>query len=252
MNKLVHRASLYVRRNAPTILTCVGGIGVVATSVMAVKATPKALRLLEEAKAEKGEDLTKLEIVKTAGPAYIPAVVTGAATIACIFGANTLNQRQQASLASAYALIDNSYKEYKKKVADLYGAEADAQIKQEIAKDKYKKSDIQEEDDKLLFYDEFSGKYFNATMEDVLRAEYYVNREIDNLGWATLNEFYLKVGLEPIEGGFDIGWTEEENRERYWQAWVDFTHRKVTLDDGLECYIISMFQEPYLNFGDFL
>ena len=119
MNKLVHRASLYARRNAPTILTCAGGIGVVATSVMAVKATPKALQLLEEAKAEKGDDLTKLEVVVVAGPAYIPAMVTGAATIACIFGANVLNQCQQASLASAYALIDNSYKEYKKKVVYL-------------------------------------------------------------------------------------------------------------------------------------
>lgn len=252
MNKLVHRASLYVRRNAPTILTCVGGIGVVATSVMAVKATPKALQLLEEAKAEKGDDLTKLEVVAVAGPAYIPAMVTGVATIACIFGANVLNQRQQASLASAYALIDNSYKEYKKKVEELYGKEADAQIKQEIAKDKYKKSDIKDEDDKLLFYDEFSGRFFNATMEDVLRAEYHVNREIDNLGWATLNEFYLKAGLEPIEGGFDVGWTEEENRARYWQSWVDFSQPKTILDDGLECYIITMYQEPYTNYGDFL
>lgn len=252
MNKLVHRASLYVRRNAPTILTCVGGIGVVATSVMAVKATPKALQLLEEAKAEKGDDLTKLEVVAVAGPAYIPAMVTGAATIACIFGANVLNQRQQASLASAYALIDNSYKEYKKKVEELYGKEADAQVKQEIAKDKYKKSDVKDEDDKLLFYDEFSGRFFNATMEDVLRAEYHVNREIDNLGWATLNEFYLKAGLEPIEGGFDVGWTEEENRARYWQSWVDFSQPKTILDDGLECYIITMYQEPYPNYGDFL
>lgn len=252
MNKLVHRASLYVRRNAPTILTCVGGIGVVATSVMAVKATPKALQLLEEAKAEKGDDLTKLEVIAVAGPAYIPAMVTGAATIACIFGANVLNQRQQASLASAYALIDNSYKEYKKKVEELYGKEADAQVKQEIAKDKYKKSDVKDEDDKLLFYDEFSGRFFNATMEDVLRAEYHVNREIDNLGWATLNEFYLKAGLEPIEGGFDVGWTEEENRARYWQSWVDFSQPKTILDDGLECYIITMYQEPYPNYGDFL
>lgn len=252
MNKLVHRASLYVRRNAPTILTCAGGIGVVATSVIAVKATPKALQLLEEAKAEKGDDLTKLEVVAVAWSAYIPAMITGAATIACIFGANVLNKRQQASLASAYTLIYNSYKEYKKNVEELYGKEANSRIQQKIAKDKYKESDIEEEDGKLLFYDEFSGRYFNATMERVLVAEYQVNREIDNIGWATLNEFYLKAGLEPIDGGFDIGWTEEENRARYWQAWVDFTHRKVTLDDGLECYIISMFQEPYPNYGDFL
>lgn len=251
MNKLVHRASLYVRRNAPTILTCVGGIGVVATSVMAVKATPKALQLLEEAKADKGDDLTKLEVVAVAGPAYIPAIVTGAATIACIFGANVLNQCQQASLASAYALIDNSYKEYKKKVEELYGKEANAQVQQEIAKDKYKENNIQQENDELLFYDEFSGRYFNATMERVLVAEYQVNRELHNTGHDTLNHFYELVGLNPIDGGDALGWSEGGNYERYWQSWLDFRHNKVVMDEGLECYIITMFEEPYGEFDDY-
>ena len=251
MNKLVHRASLYVRRNAPTILTCVGGIGVVATSVMAVKATPKALQLLEEAKADKGDNLTKLEIVAVAGPAYIPAMVTGAATIACIFGANILNQCQQASLASAYALIDNSYKEYKKKVEELYGKEAATQVQQEIAKVKYKENDIQQEDDELLFYDEFSGRYFNATMERVLVAEYQVNRELHNTGCDTLNHFYELVGLDPIEGGDALGWSEGGNYERHWQSWLDFRHNKVVMDEGLECYIITMFEEPYVEFDDY-
>ena len=251
MNKLVHRASLYVRRNAPTILTCVCSIGVVATSVMAVKATPKALQLLEEAKADKGDDLTKLEIVAVAGPAYIPAMVTGVATIACIFGANVLNQCQQVSLASAYALIDNSYKEYKKKVEELYGKEANAQVQQEIAKDKYKENNIQQEDDELLFYDEFSGRYFNATMERVLVAEYQVNRELHNAGRDTLNHFYELVGLDSIDGGAALGWSEGGNYERYWQSWLDFRHNKVVMDEGLECYIITMFEEPYVEFDDY-
>lgn len=251
MNKIVHRASLYVHRNAPTILTCAGGIGVVATSVMAVKATPKALQLLEEAKAEKGDDLTKLEVVAVAWPAYIPAIVTGATTIACIFGANVLNQRQQVSLASAYALIDNSYKEYKKKVEELYGKEANTQVQQEIAKDKYKENDIQKEDDERLFYDEFSGRYFNATMERVLVAEYQVNRELHNTGYDTLNHFYELVGLNPIDGGDALGWSEGGNYERYWQSWLDFRHNKVVMDEGLECYIITMFEEPYGKFDDY-
>lgn len=251
MNKLVHRASLYAHRNAPTILTCVGGIGVVATSVMAVKATPKALQLLEEAKAEKGVDLTKLEVVAVAWPAYIPAIVTGATTIACIFGANVLNQCQQASLASAYALIDNSYKEYKKKVEELYGKEANDQVQQEIAKDKYKENNIQQENDELLFYDEFSGRYFNATMERVLVAEYQINRELHNTGHDTLNHFYELVGLNPIDGGYALGWSEGGNYERYWQSWLDFRHNKVVMDEGLECYIITMFEEPYVEFDDY-
>ncbi len=105
----------FIKRNAQTILTCLGATGVIVTAVMAVKGTPKALTLLENAKEEKGEELTKLEKFKIAGPVYIPAVITGAATIACIFGSNVISKNQQATLMSAYALLDNSYKEYKKK-----------------------------------------------------------------------------------------------------------------------------------------
>ena len=101
---LLQSSMLFLKKNASTILTCIGSAGVIATSVMAVKATPKALALLENAETEKGEGLTKIEKIKVVGPAYIPAVLIGASTIACIFGANILNQRQQAALMSAYAL----------------------------------------------------------------------------------------------------------------------------------------------------
>ena len=81
----------FLRCNSSTILTCIGAVGVVATAVMAVKATPRALECIEEAREEKGEELTKFEVVNVAGPAYIPAVITGAATVACIFGANVIS-----------------------------------------------------------------------------------------------------------------------------------------------------------------
>ena len=73
-----------IKKNAPTILTCIGAAGVVTTTVMAVKATPKALEILKDAEEEKGEKLTKWEKINVAGPVYIPAVITGAATIALI------------------------------------------------------------------------------------------------------------------------------------------------------------------------
>ena len=86
-------------RNGSTILTVLGGVGVVVTSVLAVKATTKAMRLINEAEQEKGEELTKWEIVQSAGPVYLPSLVMGIATIACIFGANVIGRRQQAALA---------------------------------------------------------------------------------------------------------------------------------------------------------
>lgn len=248
MKGLLRSSKLFVKRNASTILTVTGGVGVVATTILAVKATPKALKVLEEAREEKGEELTNLEVIAVAGPAYIPAALTGVGTLTCIFSAHILSKRQQASLISAYALLDQSYKEYIAKVDELYGEGSSDEIKEEIAKDKYEESE--HEDELPLFYDTFSGRYFNSTIEKVQQAEYYVNREINMRGWVDLNEFYEMLDIDPIEGGESIGWSEGGNFARYWQGWVDFTHKKIVLDDGLECHTISMFQEPYPNFED--
>lgn len=249
MNNLVHRVKLFCSQNASTILTSVGGAGVVVTSVMAVRATPKALRLLDEAEKAKGEELTKLESVRIAGPVYIPSVLVGASTIACIFGANMLNKRKQAALMSAYALLDNSYKEYKKKVEELYGEDANARIREEIAKDKY--DDISVEPDKQLFYDEFSGRYFESTLADVLRAEYELNRYLSEWGGAYLNDLYELLDIPTTDYGDHLGWCACGMYEMYWSQWLDFEHQKIVLDDGLECTIISFLQEPIPGFEDY-
>lgn len=252
---LVERSKLFCKRNGSTILTCVGGVGVVATAVLAVKATPKAMKLIKDAEKEKGEKLTKLEVVKTAGPAYIPAAVTGTATIACIFGANVLSKRQQASLASAYALLDNSYKEYKGKVSELYGEDSHDRVIGELAKDKYDEEEVikvdEEDDRQRLFYDSFSGRYFETTIEKVQQAEYEINRDLSMRDYATVNEFYAYLGLDPIPGGDDLGWSTGMNFDYYWQSWIDFGHQKVLVGDDMECCIITMFAEPTLDWEDY-
>lgn len=250
MNDLLMRSKQFFNRNGATILTCAGGVGTVATAVLAVKATPKALRLLEEAKEEKGEDLTKLEVVRVAGPAYIPSILVGVSSLACIFGANVLNKNKQASLISAYALVDNSYKEYKKKVQELYGSESEVRVQEEIAKDKYDEGTVVDPD-KELYYDEFSGRYFESTKYDVQHAEYRLNQELHSRGWVTINEFYEWLHVDPIDGGDVLGWSEGGNYEHYWQSWIDFNHHKTLIDDDLECTIVSIFQEPYLDHEDY-
>jgi hypothetical protein len=251
MNNLLQHSQLFLKRNAATILTSIGGVGVVVTSVMAVKATPKALASIEKAKEEKGEELTKMETVKVAGPAYIPAILFGASTIACIFGANALNKRQQAALISAYALLENSYKDHKAKVEELYGKDADREIKEEIAKDKYEETDIQVDDGTEMFYDNFSGQYFTSTTEKVQRAEYQINRDLSMRDWATVNEFYEYLGIPTIPGGDELGWSTCMNFDYYWQSWIDFGHSKMTMEDGKECHVITMFEEPTLDWANY-
>lgn len=254
MSKLISRSKLFLSRNTPTILTCVGAIGVVATAVLSAKATPKALVLVEQAKEEKGEDLTKLETVIAAVPVYIPTIMTGVTTLACIFGANILNKRQQAALMSAYALLDNSYKEYKNKVEELYGEDANKEIRAELAKDHYDGS-VKASDDSLLFYDLYSERYFESTMAIVQQAEYRINRHLQMRDYVYLNEFYEELGLEPIDSGYKLGWSSGGCFERYWQNWIDFTHETTIIEDGtengMECHIIIMQQEPYMNFEDY-
>lgn len=251
MNKLLSKSQMFLKRNSGTILTCVGAVGVIATTVTAVKATPKALLLLENAKEEKGEDLTKLETVKIAGPVYIPTVVLGVSTLACIFGANVLNKRGQASLMSAYALVDRSYKDHKKKVNELFGEEAGAKVRAGIAKDKYEDQPIPPlEDGERLYYDYYSERYFEARPFDVQKAEYELNRALMMDDGACLNDWYYHVGLDPLEHGDDFGWTTYGNMDAYWQTWVDFHHEKVIMDDGLECIIITFAQEPYADFEE--
>lgn len=252
MNRLLGNSKTFLKRNSSTILTCVGAIGVVATTITAVKATPKALALLDQAKEEKGEELTKLEAAKVAGPAYIPSFVLGVSTLACIFGANVLNKRGQASLMSAYALLDSTYKDYRGKVDELYGSEAGAQIRAEIAKDKYEDQRFELKGDNRLYYDFYSGRYFEATPAFVKNAEYEFNRALTMDDCIYLNEWYQMLNLEPLEHGLSFGWSTSANSEMYWQTWVDFHHEHVVMDDGLECTIISFMQDPYPNFEDWL
>ena len=251
MNDLLSKSQLFLKRNSSTILTCVGAAGVIATTVTAVKATPKALLLLENAKEEKGESLTKLEKVKIAGPAYVPSVLLGAGTLACIFGANILNKQGQASLMSAYALVDGAYKDYKNKVDELYGEEAGTRVRAEIAKDKYEEEPLViVEDGNRLYYDYYSERYFEARPYDVQKAEYEVNRTLMMDDAVYLNEWYRHLGLEPLDHGDDFGWSTCANVEAYWQSWIDFGHEKVIMDDGLECIIITFMQEPFPNFEE--
>lgn len=231
-----------------TILTCLATIGVVAASVMAVKATPKALSRVKEAEKEKGSELSKWETVKVAAPQYIPVVLTGTTTIACIWGANILSKRQQASLSSAYAFLDQSYKKYRRKVVEFYGEEAHNKIVNSIAVEESKEvypfaecmfsncKQYLDEDysEPILFYDEQGHRYFNAPLEQVLMAEYYLNRDYVMGGVVLLNNFYEFLGLEPTEYGQINGWCGGDGF-----AWIDFNHKKITMDDGLECYIIE-------------
>ena len=227
----------------------------IATAVVAVKSTPKALELLKEAEAEKGEELTRFEKIKTACPVYVPSILIGIGTLSCIFGANIMNKCHQAALVSAYTLLDSSFKEYKQKAKDIYGEDGEKTIREELAKDKFKDVDLDEyedeyEDEKQLFYDEYSKRYFRATNETVLRAEYELNKLLAEDCYVGLNELYDLLGIDPVDYGEYVGWSSAQMFKMYRSSWINFHHEKVEMEDGMECFIIH-FTEPMADFGDY-
>lgn len=245
------KTKLYLKRSSPMILTVVAAAGVIGTSIMSVKATLKAIPILDKEKEDKEGELTRVEIVRLAGPSYIPAAMLGVSTVICIFGANALNKKQQAALTSAYALLDNTYKDYKKKVRELYGDDADTKVREGLCKEKYEKTDTNIFGEKQLFYDDFSGRYFESTIEEVKDAEYHFNRNFILRGYATLNEFYDFLSIPKVKNGEVLGWSFGAGGAFYGYEWIDFEHTKTEMPDGLECLIISMPFPPTADYMDY-
>jgi hypothetical protein len=72
-------------------------------------------------------------------------------------------------MASAYALLDASYKEYRRKVNDIYGENADSEVLEQLAKDDYEEFEGELPDGEVLFWDPMTGKVFSDTFDNVLQ-----------------------------------------------------------------------------------
>lgn len=242
--------STRLRRSSPTILTVLGVVGVVSTAATAVRATPKALRLIKVKKDElKTDKLTPMELVQTTWRCYIPSALIGAGTIACIVGIGVMDKRNQAALASAYAMLNESYKQYRQAAKKVYGEDADNKIHAEMAIDAKVSSsdwgyqvynkDMDPESEQLLFYDLASKKYFTTTMAAVLNAQYHVNRNLAIRGDCSLNEYLSFLGVDGVDKGDEMGWDITYMIEEMGSYWLDFDNQRAVLEDGLECITID-------------
>jgi hypothetical protein len=257
------KASRALKKSAPTILTCIGAVGVVTTAVFTAKATPKAIERVNRAKsvkmAEKGENLTRMETIGACWTCYAPAAIAGIATIGSIFGANALNKRQQASLMAAYAFLDRSFREYKNSVKEVFGEEGHDRVMKNLMIEHPKPPTIygstfgesfdfgETTDEPHLFYDSFSQRYFDATFSDVLLAELHTNRNFAINGEVSLKDFYVFLGLDTPDELKDLCWFVSD-----FYYFVDFTHTRSLIDDGpneepVECWVIEMPFPPTLE-----
>ena len=240
-----------IKANSPTILSVVACGGVVATGVLSAVYHKKAIEKLKEEENKTRFDLTPIEKAKVLAPNYIWPAVSGGATIALILTSNALNKKQQAALYGGLIALDRCYKTYRNKVNDIYGESADATVVKEMSKDAIKKKDIPQKStiEQTLFYEENSDQFFWSTMEDVIQAEYELNRLFILRGDASLNDWLKILDIPTCEFGDTLGWDDYVGEVTYGFRWIDFEHRYVDEtefheDPALQCDDEEMLDVP--------
>ena len=253
VSKLCKDAKVMVSKRSPEILTGLGIAGMITTTVLAVKATPKALDLIARAEDEKfdnghGDKLTVSEKMKAAWKPYIPAAITGIASISCIIGASSVHAKRNAAIAAAYNLSQTALTEYKEKVVETIGEKKEQAIKDKIAKDKVKKDPVSKSEvivtgkGNTLCYDAFNSRYFYSDIDQIKRAINELNRIMLNQMYVSLNDFYDELNLKHSGNGDELGWKLDDGFIE-----VDFSSQ--LSDDGRPCLVIEYMVAPRYDYS---
>ena len=158
LTRKFYRVGFKFKKHSPEILVGAGVVGVVASAVMACKATTKLDDVLAETKdtVDKIHDVTEhpekipegkeytvedskkdLTIVYTQAGVklvklYGPAVVLGTVSIAAIIGGHHILRKRNIALAAAYTAVDKGFKEYRGRVLERFGEEVDRELRYNI------------------------------------------------------------------------------------------------------------------------
>ena len=246
----MNRAMLKVQKYSPEILITAGVVGAVTSTVLACKATTKLQTILGDAEQEidtikmcsedpekyteyTEEDAKKdMAIVYThtamkVAKIYVPAVVLGTASLACIISSHNVLKKRNVALAAAYGSLDKGFKSYRKRVADRFGDEVEKQLRfntkaeeitETIIDEKGKEKEVTKtievaEIDKYSEYSRFFDDGCTGWEKDpeynmvFLRAQQqYANDLLRSRGHLYLNEVYDMLGIPRSKAGQVVGW----------------------------------------------
>jgi hypothetical protein len=228
--------------NSPLILTYISVAGVISTTVLAVKATPKALQDLINAQTNAEEDLTPKQTIEVAWKHYVPTAISGAMTIASILGVHNVHARRNAALVTVYSITETALKEYQAKVKEQLGENKERKVREEITKDYVANTPMVNAEvlitgtGEQLCYDSFTGRYFKSDIETIRRAQNDINARIINDMYASHNDFYRLIGLPATSYGEEVGWRTDNM--------MDLEYTSHLAEDGRPCLCIEYHVSP--------
>lgn len=238
VTRLAGRAGLVLSKHAPTILTAAGTAGFIGTTILASKATLKVEETIAEeaallVKVHEAHDAGKLEdkdalhdkvilytrMTTKLAKLYAPALILGAASIVSLATGHGIMLKRNASLAAAYAAVDQAFKTYKKKVESKFGKEAvlDALVstaEEDLTKNEPTLEAIAAVDDVSPYGVIFDSSNHNWSADEDLAMlhlkcqQQYANDILQTRGHIFLNEVYKMLGFPHTPAGAVTGWVK--------------------------------------------
>ncbi len=246
IKEILNASLASIKKHSPEILTAIGITGMIASTVLAVKATPKATNIINSKKEEyEEEDIPNIELVKAVWKYYVPSVVLTASSAVCIVCAGTINVKRNIALSTAYTITEKTLTNFKNKATEMLGEEKVEEIKTEIAKDQIK--DKQSSDiiisskGDILCYDVAFDRLFKSDIATIEKAVNRVNKDMLDEMYVSLNDLYYELGIKNIPIGDDVGWNINTGLiEVYFSAMLT--------DDDIPCVVLNYSVSPKCNF----
>ena len=252
LKRTIKSAERVLTKYSPGILTGIGIAGMIGATFMAVKATPKALYLIETKKEEaEVEELTSVETIKTCWKCYIPAALTTVVSAACLIGASTVSAKRNAALATAYSISEAALREYQEKVVEVIGEKKEKAVRDAVAKDQIERDPVTKSEvviidsnSNTLCYEPLSGRYFKSTIDKIKKAEIKLDRQMIQEMYVSLNDFYWEIGLDGTDLGDKMGWNLSK-------GYMDLSFSSQLADDGTPCAVIVYGIPPVYDYQNY-
>ena len=245
VSAIVDTVKTGLTKHSPEILTSIGIAGMITTTVLAVKATPKALediKEFEESVLRDHEKIKPLDAVKITWKHYVPAMVTGTVSVCCLIGASSVNARRNAALATAYKLSETALTEYREAVVETVGEKKEREVRDTVARHKVENNPVSKNTviytgkGDSLFYDDTFGRYFKSNVDKINKAVLDLNKRMRDEMEITLNEFYYEIGLDGVRAGDDLTWSIDDE-------YIEVSFSAIPTDDG-PCMVMSFVSAP--------
>ena len=224
------------------ILTGLSIAGLISSVVMAIKATPRAMKKMEDRKKELHvEKLSTWETVKTAGPCYIPTGIGMALTTVSIVAPVSKLMKSNSALVTGLMISEEARRSFEEKTKELVGEKKVEEIRDKIAEDKVKNIRSNEiivtGPNKYPIVDDLTGDTFEYNLDELKRRMLDAKQVCVNFNFISVNEWRGMLGLKPLHAALgDLGWGPNTGFEIYCSY-----HG---LEDGTPCAVIEYLTPP--------